>query len=798
MKLLLLVTLLIVLCTVVKASSNGQHGRNTPAKPAPKVKVVKEKPTVPNPEDDANPPAPMKEVEVDIVGTEMKGGTLDDAIDAGQPLGLHVPPSPVEIDIEIVGTEVEGGTLDDAIDAGQPLGLHTKETETPASIPVKKEVDEAHEMKPIFQSKINDNIKNHSLYCNDQKFGVSLVDAMGYVFQSDGIQSLFYGEQNLTQNSDDNEVKGTSSGFVHDVIDSTFEDENAATIKDKLTKASNFGSDIANAEIPVTALFSDGKFTINGTIKKHNIKLIQHNYAITNMICSMELSYYLGSFLRNKICSCGKYNGIASAATFDKNNNENYEWCTYDEYICENHLSEYDNNSSKVCTLVIDPFRTACISYDKSDIMEVKYDRFIPKFELNNKNSCGISFYDVGLSIDQTLELKAFHVANILQVVGQFLDVIFEYLPVYLVRMILGLYVLSAADDIASNILFQYTLCATCGIAMAIIWIVAVIYKTAESTLKQSAFLPGLGLVIVGPLWYSLSSPTIQNLLFTGVLNFWKDGWLGYPNAGKIYFVISMIISIGLKHYFKLFTSKSSSLYVLTKLIQIISCTLLFYCTSNRELSGLFLLYGLLQEYITYLWFRARLAYEVSNQKSATVMMGRPLYKQDELNKLSFDTTKYELEKLRLKYSSNPEFAEDIKTKLKFADKDEQANRLTRFINGAYHLASIPLNENDGISDEDNAIEHDLDEDGSNIPKKRSGWLSGTLGKILFFFIGLCIITGLGLTFQRSRTEDIYHQLSDVTSKSLPHIIEGFYTIGEFTKNTVNLAADPIRNAMNA
>jgi len=192
-------------------------------------------------------------------------------------------------------------------------------------------------------------------------------------------------------------------------------------------------------------------------------------------------------------------------------------------------------------------------------------------------------------------------------------------------------------------------------------------------------------------LWYAMRLDYVRNMLISGLLGFWEQGWGPYHNAGKIYFGISMLLSILLKHYFGLFAPKSNSSYVLKTLIRGIGCLLLCYCTSNKEVSAVFLLYGLMQDHILYWYFRARLSYEASHQKSSAAIMGRPLYTTKELENLTKTTTERELAKLQEYLKKNPEKTDNLQDKLRQGDRSEAASLLGRFARGAYHLASTPL-----------------------------------------------------------------------------------------------------------
>ena len=221
------------------------------------------------------------------------------------------------------------------------------------------------------------------------------------------------------------------------------------------------------------------------------------------------------------------------------------------------------------------------------------------------------------------------------------------------------------------------------------------------------------------------------------------------------------------------------------KAIQCIGCYLLYYGTSNLELSSILLLYGLSKEHLDYFWYRTQLAYEASTQKSSAVMMGRPLYTMEELNQLSSETTKIELEKLRQKMIQDPVLTTDLKTKLRLAQKNEIAAKISQFINGAYHLASAPMY---GPESKDDAIK-----DGSS-----SKSANGGTSKQWFLRIGqalscIIVIVLLFLEFQKRQKVEIHKSVFEKTAENLPKIMN---SLSEFTMNTLAMAAEPIKNAI--
>ena len=620
----------------------------------------------------------------------------------------------VDLEMEIEGTPLEGGMLDDAIDRGESI---------PSRPIVESGSNDNQNAMDTLVSEVLANIQTmrtrRGLYCNDQKLGVSLGDALSFMVpQSETIaETVSSVVKVVKQLAMSNVVKGGGKGKkaikdpssnalstsgLHNLFHESLEKHlpaYAGLIKSNLQRAGNLGAAVTRMELPVGSLVSDGVFRLSGVSNPQSIRLIQHNYAIINLICSSDLAGYLGP-ARKALCSCwGRADAANSPTSVAQNRavNDNYEWCEVDD-VCKGVPQGGE------CIVPVDPFRMACISYNAGGDADIKaggisasftnvtYARVVPMVDLQMDISLLGS--RLGRWIDSTgVVHKWVRMEWPLQKICEVLHRCSTLLPVYLSRMVGGLWLLQVADDLSTNALFQYCLAAVFGLLLAVIWVVLVIYRTIEGLLKSSSpfFVPGLGIAVLGPLWYAMRLDYLRNMLLTGILEFWDRGWGPYLNAGKIYFGASMVLSVFCKHYFQLFAPKSNSAYVLRTLIKGIGCLLLCYCTSNREVSAVFLMYGLCQEYILYFWFRARLSYEVSQQKSGAQLMGRPYYSVAELEKLTKTTTEVELAKLQKYLQQNPEVAENLQDKLRQGEKGEAATLLGRFARGAYHLASTPL-----------------------------------------------------------------------------------------------------------
>jgi len=637
----------------------------------------------------------------------------------------------MEVEMDIEGLELAGGTLDEAIDRGEAIEARPIIENNVVKEEKARDTHAASQQESVdtlveeVLSNIHSMRTSRGLFCNDQKIGLSISDAMGYMVpESDVFNEAVdkvVGLVSKLVSKDEGIDAQQSKTNIQELIQASLERHlpaYAKRINAKLQLAHKIGSSVTRTELPVGSLVSDGVFSISNVADASSIQLVQHNYASINLFCGSDLSHYLGP-VRTAICSCsgiwGQVLGSGSgsvpadaglhgeAAGAGAGSSSSHEWC-YVTDVCKGVKSGAD------CIVQVDPFRTACISYHTApgtsasaaatathggpgaSFASISYARVTPMLNLNI--DFGAVWGAFGKWIDQTQVVSQWvRFESAFSVAGSFANKLTKCIPSYLWRTVVGLWLLQVAEELTSNTLFQYVLAAVFGVVLAVIWVVLVVYRTIEGMVKNSTpmFVPGLGLAVLGPLWYAMRLDYVRNMLISGLLGFWEQGWGPYHNAGKIYFGVSMLLSIFLKHYFRLFTPKSNSSYVLKTLIKGIGCLLLCYCTSNKEVSAAFLLYGLMQDHILYWYFRARLSYEASHQKTSAAIMGRPLYTTKELENLTKTTTERELAKLQEYLNKNPEKTDNLQDKLRQGDKGEAASLLGRFARGAFHLASTPL-----------------------------------------------------------------------------------------------------------
>lgn len=597
---------------------------------------------------------------------------------AGQHGGIE------EEEIDIEGVALEGGLSDDKLDALEEANENARQSFSEEASKSDNSGQSGEEMGKTDEKR--------GLYCNDQKIEPSFLELLTHLIPDvdmGGASEVF--EENVAK------LKSAVGKIVPQEnmkMPDLDLDDNHPLMKtvDKLKEAGKLSSDsiesLTRQEVPIMALISNGIFKLKGVDHMESVTMIQQNYASVNMVCNSRVAEYLGP-LRGILCSCYGAETVGSqfAGRGDRSSHSS-QWCLT-RNLCEN------TRRGSSCDIVIDPFRTTCISYTPGlSFKGIDYSREVPVVDMSG-SEIGNLFSSLGEYGEKAVpSLKDYRVASILGTVGTYVDYILTYVPSYLFNLTVGIFLMSQADDLASSGLFQYVLAATFGALLAVVWILLALYRTTETMMKNSApmFAPGLGAVFIFSSSWVLNQSSVRNMIVTSAVAFWETGApMPFSWAGKAYFLTSMALSIFLTAYFGLFTPRSNSRYVLRSLVQIFGLILLSQSTSNFEVSCLVVVFGITQEQLFYWSYRIWLSYTASTQKSSSKLMGRALYTRAELDEVSRITTERELAKLRAHLLHSPVKAEQYANKLRQGGKTEEATVLNKFLAGAYHLAATPL-----------------------------------------------------------------------------------------------------------
>ena len=670
--------------------------------------------------------------------------------------GHHAVAEEEEVEIEITGSPVGSGVSDQAM--GEEAGEHTEHTNASEPVHISSSMNNQNNKNSIIHPNAG-----YEVLCNDKRLEPTLADVISYMIPtSETIEFLSETLSSVVGN----EAPGTDT--VDDKKMSTFKTKGESS---KIKFQFDPDSIISKTEIPIAALISDGIYEFKGLRNVDDVYMIQQNYASINYFCGSEYSHYLGP-LREQICRC--WGGESHID--DKNSTSDESQLCKKPVVCD---ERFRGN----CRYKVDPFRTSCIMYPKNAVESITYTREIPVLELPSGTNFEKSLESFGNYIDSRkwLSSRGVRLTILFQRAGMGLDKLFSVIPSYLARIVGGVALIGLADDLSSSMVFQYFLAGTLGVFMAFLYLFVAISRQADNMLKSylPAALSGFGMIL--SFWAFNERATVLIWLY----KFWSTGApSSYQYAGKIYFGLAALFSISLTSYIGFFKPKTNSHYVLYLVIKMIGGALLTMCTSNTEISSVFFIYGLFQDYILYFWYRSRLSYEASKQKTSSYMMGRPLYSSDELKRLSSDTTVRELEKLRQHLNANPEQNRNLQNTLRLATpgsnqsssaKSTAADMLDRFSYGMSHLqnlANIPLAPNtpgsgfseQSLLDEGLLTEEELKE--YNAQKKSSKFFA-----IILFTAGLILVGFVALSLQQSTNENSIQDLLSKVRDSVSNIM---------------------------
>ncbi len=84
---------------------------------------------------------------------------------------------------------------------------------------------------------------------------------------------------------------------------------------------------------------------------------------------------------------------------------------------------------------------------------------------------------------------------------------------------------------------------------------------------------------------YVINNPIYQTQLINFIWEFWDSGILGYWYVGKLFFLVSILLTYAMMWFFGLFKPKSTSFDVLRRTIDLIGFFLIVNSSSNKELA---------------------------------------------------------------------------------------------------------------------------------------------------------------------------------------------------------------------
>ena len=270
---------------------------------------------------------------------------------------------------------------------------------------------------------------------------------------------------------------GTTSTSSSSNSNSRKNNEDLSDLPKKLFNAAGVWSGLsikklATFRLPLKTWISDGVFTFESTSLVRDVELVQYNYYSVNKICQNFASF---PFRANFFCKCWS-------------EDEGNHHININDADCASKRISLVGVGSAAFTYKVDPFRTACVSFNLADINEdpntkyVTYNTVIPMFFSSSNiggwlDSISSTFKSFGVPVDDIFYVDSILDAERKHAILSFFDKVLSFLPSYIVFFFLGLLVLHDTENLASSTWFQYLLAASFGVLLALAACVLFIYR---------------------------------------------------------------------------------------------------------------------------------------------------------------------------------------------------------------------------------------------------------------------------------------------------------------------------------
>ena len=176
----------------------------------------------------------------------------------------------------------------------------------------------------------------------------------------------------------------------------------------------------------------------------------------------------------------------------------------------------------------MDPLREACLWVPSKEDNVVSYKLLTPMLSTVNITNALIHigdmieplFIDFDTTNDEFLVTIRNYVINLGPIyLGTILDTLASHVPLYIANFLIGFFIISWADSIASSSIVRYTVAACLGTIMALAMLALYFYRTADALMKQSIpsivhtlVLPAL---LVGASWFTINPAVIKSIVIT-------------------------------------------------------------------------------------------------------------------------------------------------------------------------------------------------------------------------------------------------------------------------------------------
>jgi hypothetical protein len=269
-----------------------------------------------------------------------------------------------------------------------------------------------------------------------------------------------------------------------------------------------------------------------------------------------------------------------------------------------------------------------------------------------------------------------------------------------------------------------------------------------KNSLPLASFLPaGLTSALLS-LSLLATSYSLKTLVLSLLWSFWRDGAFGYTWVGKVYFLLSVSLSLLLKRRYAWFQEDSSSHTALRWLLRGAGAWLLAASASSCDLSFVFALTALWREPLTAAVDWALLAegeesaHVLPSDPPSTRYSGQTALSEEEYRQQGSEHTAKALAALQQHLENNVSQRYDLTDRYRLEADEGQARLLERFAMGEYvgrpgerDRARLLRGEEEGSSEE----EEDEDE-GERKRAKRRGDKGGGGGRTALLVVLLCLL----------------------------------------------------------
>jgi len=454
---------------------------------------------------------------------------------------------------------------------------------------------------------------------------------------------------------------------------------------------------LISARMPFYMLIKDGTFTVTQTKTKSagvsgylaptlpDVHFLQKSHLSRGYYCRFAAEHNLP--LTAYLCSCpGGSNPIQTPSPEDSSLSSSSEiWCET-RHVC--------SLADAACRIRIDPFRSSCLRFRPAPGYElaVSYDTTMPVVRDSGSwvGLCdGIMAVCSFLGFDKPLQSLAEQYPGVVKVAVQVFTFAVSYTPLYVANIVLGFFLISSAESLAENIMFQYALAGISGLLMVMLWLAyAVISSTNNFASKAipfyDRFVPYLRFA-VGNFSFTyllFNNKYLLGTILSGVHAFWHQGCFGFPWLGKAAFISSMFCSILLTRWIGLFKPKSMSFTLLLWAVKLIGAALLFQGTSNTEIAACLVVIGWNYEFFDFLSRRLQMEILMRSQKSTIRKVS-----SKEFEAVKARTTQIQLMKLQQHLRQNTAETDKFYDVFDASGKQDVARNLYKFAAGQLNVA---------------------------------------------------------------------------------------------------------------